>query len=163
MDEVRVRRQERENPRREDESVLQEGSTQSNPDNHKYKQTLDGDKISDISAIKCRYKDRTNDGGNLCSKYYRGELKEKDVISDNYHLRGSRRKVPLDMSRNNTRKHLDPWVAEQRRRKKRLRRVCAKWKEEVQAHMPTSIEELVHLLVDDNHRAIYCYVAKVGS
>ncbi|XP_064118389.1 carbohydrate sulfotransferase 11-like [Macrobrachium nipponense] len=55
----------------------------------------------------------------------------------------------------------DPWHVEQRIRAAAVRRECIGWEKNPQ-DLPSKLENLHHLLVDDHHRAIYCYIPKVA-
>ncbi|XP_071542915.1 carbohydrate sulfotransferase 11-like isoform X2 [Panulirus ornatus] len=55
----------------------------------------------------------------------------------------------------------DPWTAEQVRRREAVARACRGW-HNLKENLPKSRSDLIHLLVDDRHKAIYCYVPKVA-
>ncbi|XP_068247597.1 carbohydrate sulfotransferase 11-like [Palaemon carinicauda] len=55
----------------------------------------------------------------------------------------------------------DSWLEEQKRRAAAVRRECKGWKRNPQ-YSPTHLKNLTYLLVDDHHKAIYCYIAKVA-
>lgn len=57
----------------------------------------------------------------------------------------------------------DPWEAEQMRRKEAVTRGCTGWKDALADYTPSTWEDMTSLLVDDKHKAIYCYVPKVNK
>ena len=53
------------------------------------------------------------------------------------------------------------WGAEQQRRKIVLRKACREWSPKARDYLPKDRNAMTFLLVDDRHKALYCFVPKV--